>query len=112
MTALEFWFDFGSPNAYLSYKILPPILERTGASLEIIPCLLGGIFKATGNQPPMMAYKDVKGKLNYERLEFARFLKKHQLTKFKGVAGHTFYPHLKESEYRFNHRRDSLDLEV
>ena len=52
---LDFIFDFGSPNAYFAYKVLPPILERTGAELNIIPCLLGGIFKATGNQPPLVA---------------------------------------------------------
>ena len=44
---LEFIFDFGSPNAYRAYKALPPILARTGAGLRIVPCLLGGIFKAT-----------------------------------------------------------------
>ena len=25
-------FDFASPNAYLAYRALPPILERTGES--------------------------------------------------------------------------------
>ena len=80
---LDFIFDFGSPNAYLAYKALPPILERTGATLNIIPCLLGGIFKATGNQPPMMAHGQVKGKLDYERLEMTRFITKHGLTKFR-----------------------------
>lgn len=33
---------------------------------------------------------------------------KHRLTKFKGVPRHTFYLHLKETEFRFNHRRDNL----
>lgn len=33
---------------------------------------------------------------------------KHRLTKFKGVPKHTFYLHLKETEFRFNHRRDDL----
>jgi hypothetical protein len=28
--------------------------------------------------------------------------------KFNGVAKHTFYLHLKETEFRFNHRRDNL----
>ncbi len=46
---LEFIFDFASPNAYLAYRALPPIVERTGARLTITPCLLGGVFKATGN---------------------------------------------------------------
>ena len=49
---IEFIFDFASPNAYLAYRALPPILERTGARLMINPCLLGGIFKATGNVAP------------------------------------------------------------
>ncbi len=84
---LDFIFDFGSPNAYFAYKALPPILERTGASLNIIPCLLGGIFKETNNQPPFTAYGGVKGKLAYEQLEIQRFIKRHELTKFK------FNPH-------------------
>ena len=84
---LEFMFDFASPNAYLSYKILPPILERTGADVEIVPCLLGGIFKATGNQAPMVAFGGVKGKLEYEQLEMQRFIAQHSLSAFQ------FNPH-------------------
>lgn len=80
---VEFIFDFGSPNAYLSYRVLPGILDRTGASLSIVPCLLGGIFKATGNQSPMQAFGHVKGKLEYGRLETQRFIAKHGLTRFK-----------------------------
>ncbi len=79
----DFIFDFGSPNAYLAYKALDPILSRTGAKVNYIPCLLGGIFKATNNQPPMMAYNSVKGKLDYERLEMNRFINKHNLTHFR-----------------------------
>lgn len=37
---------------------------------------------------------------------------KHRLTKFKGIPRHTFYLHLKETEFRFNHRRDNLYLVV
>lgn len=80
---IDFIFDFGSPNAYFAYKALPPILERTGAQLNLIPCLLGGIFKATGNQAPMMAFSGIKGKLEYDRLEIQRFIQKHALTDFK-----------------------------
>ena len=50
---VEFYFDFGSPNAYLAYKRLRAILERTGAALAYRPMLLGGVFKATGNASPM-----------------------------------------------------------
>lgn len=84
---LDFIFDFGSPNAYFSYKALPPLLGRTGAELNIIPCLLGGIFKATGNQPPLMAYGNVKAKMDYEQLEMQRFCVKHRIDAFR------FNPH-------------------
>ena len=33
---------------------------------------------------------------------------KRRLQKFNGIAAHTFYLHLKETEFRFNHRRDNL----
>jgi 2-hydroxychromene-2-carboxylate isomerase len=84
---IEFIFDFGSANAYLAYRALPPILARTGAKLMINPCLLGGIFKATGNQAPTVAFAPIKGKLEYEMLEIRRFVAKHRLDKFR------FNPH-------------------
>lgn len=37
---------------------------------------------------------------------------KHRLAKFNGIAKHTFYWRLKETEYRFNHYRDNLYLEL
>ena len=80
---IEFIFDFASPNAYLAYRALPSILERTGARLVINPCLLGGIFKATGNVAPGIAFAAVKGKLDYETLEFRRFVARRRLDKFR-----------------------------
>lgn len=80
---IDFIFDFGSPNAYLSHKVLPGIAERTGATVNYIPCLLGGIFKATGNQSPVQAFGGIKGKMEYERLEMDRFIKRHGLTNFR-----------------------------
>lgn len=87
MTRLEFIFDFGSPNAYYCYKVLPQILQRTGAELVICPVLLGGIFSLSGNQPPMVSFGGVKGKLEYEMLESQRFADRHNLSDF------TFNPH-------------------
>ncbi len=80
---VDFIFDFASPNAYLSYKVFPQILERTGATLNIIPCLLGGIFKATGNQAPFVAFGGIKNKLDYEMLETRRFIEKYEISEFK-----------------------------
>lgn len=80
---IEFIFDFASPNAYLAYRALPGVLARTGAVLALTPCLLGGIFKATGNQAPMLAFAGVRGKLEYEALEMRRFVARHGLHKFR-----------------------------
>jgi 2-hydroxychromene-2-carboxylate isomerase len=80
---LDFIFDFASPNAYLAYHALSPILQRTGAELKLIPALLGGIFKATGNQAPMIAFAGVKGKMAYEMLETRRFIETHGLNRFQ-----------------------------
>ena len=80
---LEFLFDFASPNGYLAYRALGPVLARTGARLEVTPVLLGGLFKATGNQAPMLAFANVKGKLDYDKLEIRRFIVRHGLTKFR-----------------------------
>lgn len=80
---IDFIFDFASPNAYLVHRPLAEVARRTGASVNLIPCLLGGIFKATNNQAPMMAFGNVKGKLDYDRLEMMRFLDKHGLTGFR-----------------------------
>jgi 2-hydroxychromene-2-carboxylate isomerase len=80
---IDFIYDFGSPNAYLARKVLPAIAERTGAAINLIPCLLGGIFKATNNQSPATAFGEVKGKLAYEGLETRRFVARHGLTAFR-----------------------------
>ena len=80
---IEFLFDFGSPNVYLAYRALPPILERTGARLDMTPCLLGGIFKATNNQSPIVAFASVKGKVEYEMLEIRRFVARNRIDRFR-----------------------------
>ena len=74
---LDFIFDFGSPNAYLCHKVLPDFAARTGLTVNYVPCLLGGIFKATGNKPPFMAFAPVK--MQYELLELKRFVRRHKI---------------------------------
>jgi 2-hydroxychromene-2-carboxylate isomerase len=80
---VEFHFDFGSPNAYVAHKVIPQIEQRTGARFEYVPILLGGVFKLTNNQPPMVQFKGVKNKGEYQKLEMRRFLAKHSLSRFK-----------------------------
>jgi 2-hydroxychromene-2-carboxylate isomerase len=50
---LEFFFDFASPYSYLASEQVEAIVQRTGAELRWRPFLLGAVFKATGNVPPV-----------------------------------------------------------
>ena len=79
----EFHFDFGSPNAYLSHRVLPQIEQRTGVRFEYVPVLLGGLFKLASNRSPAEAYAGIPKKQAYEMLELQRFVQRHGLTKFK-----------------------------
>lgn len=79
---IEFHYDFGSPNAYLSHRVLPQIARRTGAAIEYVPILLGGVFKATNNRSPMEQFAEVKNKPEYQRRETERFIAKHKLQAF------------------------------
>lgn len=79
----DFIYDLASFNTYLVDPVLRGIEDRTGVTFNYIPCLLGGIFKSTGNQPPFMTFANVKGKMDYERLELERFVRKHGLTRFQ-----------------------------
>jgi 2-hydroxychromene-2-carboxylate isomerase len=79
MPRVEFHFDFGSPNAYLSHLVIPQIEKRTGVKFAYVPVLLGGVFKATNNRSPVETNAGVKNKGEYFRLEMERFIKKHGL---------------------------------
>ncbi len=79
----EFLFDFASPNAYLAHKVIPQIEAHTGAAFKYTPVLLGGIFKATGNQAPMIAFGNIRNKMDYELLETRRFIARHGLEAFR-----------------------------
>jgi 2-hydroxychromene-2-carboxylate isomerase len=50
---IEFFYDYGSPYSYLANAVLPDLAKRHAAELVHRPMLLGGVFKATGNQSPM-----------------------------------------------------------
>jgi 2-hydroxychromene-2-carboxylate isomerase len=83
MTKVEFHFDFGSPNAYLSHLVIPEIEQRTGVKFDYVPVLLGGVFKLTGNRSPAEAFAGIKNKPEYEHLETERFLKRHGITNYR-----------------------------
>ncbi len=83
MPRFEFHFDFGSPNAYLAHKVIPAICQRTGVDCDYVPVLLGGVFKLTGNKPPMQQYEGIRNKLDYAQLEMRRFIERHGLSRYR-----------------------------
>ena len=83
---LEFHFDFGSPNAYLSHLVLPAIESRIGMTFDRVPVLLGGVFKATNNVSPGISLQGIKNKPEYTTLETDRFVKQH------GIDSYNFNP--------------------
>jgi 2-hydroxychromene-2-carboxylate isomerase len=70
--SFEFWFDLGSPAAYLAWKRLPAFEMQTGATALHKPMLLGGVFKAQGNASPVTI--PAKGK--WILADLARYAKK------------------------------------
>ena len=89
MVKVEFHFDFGSPNAYLSHLVIPEIEKRTGVKFEYVPVLLGGVFKLTNNRSPAESLAGIKNKPQYERLETNRFIKRHGITRYQS---NPFFP--------------------
>ncbi|MCX7064975.1 MAG: 2-hydroxychromene-2-carboxylate isomerase [Proteobacteria bacterium] len=86
---VEFLFDFGSPNAYLSHLVIPQIEARTGVKFTYVPVLLGGVFKATNNVSPAVSLQGIKNKPQYTQLETKRFLAQHKITNY---APNPFFP--------------------
>ena len=65
----DVYFDFGSTASYLAHTQLPKICIETGATVNMLPMLLGGVFQATGNVSPM----NVPAKGRYIFTDMKRF---------------------------------------
>lgn len=83
MAKVEFLFDFGSPNAYLSHLVIPGIEKRQGVKFEYLPVLLGGVFKLTNNRSPAETNAGVRNKPEYQKLETERFIRQHGITRYR-----------------------------
>ena len=70
---VDFYFDFGSPAAWLAYTQLPRLVADTGAAVVMKPMLLGGVFQSTGNRPPISV--PLKG--SYLFKDLARYAKRY-----------------------------------
>lgn len=102
---VEFFFDFGSPASYLAWTQLPRIARAADAQIIWRPMLLGGVFKATGNQSPVM----LPSKGAWMLKDLARFASRYgvpmqfnpnfpinTLTLMRGAAGY-------QNDERFEH---------
>lgn len=76
---VDFYFDFGSPNAWIAHFLLPQISERSGIRFHYRPILLGGIFQLTGNRPPLQQFADIPAKAAWFRRELVRFVARHEV---------------------------------
>jgi 2-hydroxychromene-2-carboxylate isomerase len=83
MPKVEFLFDFGSPNAYLSHLVIPEIEKRQGVKFEYLPVLLGGVFKLTNNRSPAETNVGIRNKPEYQKLETERFVRQHGITRYR-----------------------------
>jgi 2-hydroxychromene-2-carboxylate isomerase len=70
---VDFYFDVGSPAAYLAWTQMPRIAQETGAHIRYRPFLLGGVFQATGNRSPM----EVPAKGRYMQDDLQRFAQRY-----------------------------------
>ncbi len=81
---LEFFFDFGSPTTYLAWTQLPKIAADAGVEITWKPMLLGGVFKATGNQSPVA----IPAKAKYTFGDLGRFATRYGVP----MAFNPFFP--------------------
>lgn len=51
-TAIEFWFDFISPYAYLAWHRIHPLAERHGRAVVLRPVLFAGLLNHWGQLGP------------------------------------------------------------
>ena len=70
---VEFWFDYGSPTAYLAHRRLKDVARRVGAAIEFRPMLLGAVFQATGNRTPM----EIAAKAKWMEQDMSDFAERH-----------------------------------
>jgi 2-hydroxychromene-2-carboxylate isomerase len=72
---VELYWDVGSTNTYFAYKLLKPILRRTGASLVLHPFNLGYVFRANN----YVLMEEPPAKLANRKRDLVRWAEKYKL---------------------------------
>ena len=73
---LNFYFDFGSPTAYLAHTQLQRFAETYDLEVVYEPMLLGALLKANNNLPPAAVPAKGRYMLKYD---LPRFVKRYQV---------------------------------
>ena len=73
---IEFYYDYGSPAAYLAFYRLLQFQEKYDLSIIYRPMLLGGLFKTIGNRPPGVI--PVRDKYLFD--DFSRYTDRYGVT--------------------------------
>ena len=59
MKSIDFYYDYGSPTAYLAWTQIKN-LSTQSYKVSYFPILLGGVFKATDNKAPGLVIPKAK----------------------------------------------------
>lgn len=70
--SIRVYFDYASPFAYLASTQLASLSQRTGASIQLEPILLGGLFKSIGT-PDVPLFEMSMAKRRYQLVELERW---------------------------------------
>ncbi len=72
---VELYWDAGSTNTYFAFKLLKPILKRTGATLALHPFNLGYVFRANN----YVLMDEPQAKLTNRKRDLKRWAEKYHL---------------------------------
>lgn len=72
---IDFYYDYISPASYIAWTQIEKVAERTGASINYKPMLLGGVFKIQGTTSPVTN----PAKWDWIQKDFQRFADHYQI---------------------------------
>lgn len=78
-TSIQFFYDYVSPNAHLARERLKVLGQQHGFEVESVPMVLGGLFRAIGNTPPLEVIGDLKAKRDYFLDEIKRYAARYDI---------------------------------
>lgn len=85
--AIDFYFDFPSPYAYLAHTQLPKIAAEHGAAITYRPFRILELMKLVGNRPTTI---ECKNKNKYAGADLQRWVKRYQIDFARNPSSKSF----------------------